>query len=437
MVSTNMADRDRAHFSFLLALRQRIRNRKRNRKRKHEYWVRPIFCERKAKGEFHQLVLEMKLCDTELFFKYFRMLPNRFEELLRIVSPLLVKNCRNREPVSPEQRLSVTLRHLVTGDSHTTIGMSYRLSPTTVGRIIQETCEAIWTVLMEQKYLKAPSTEQEWKEIAIGFEMKWNFPNCIGAIDGKHVVIQAPPRAGSTFYNYKGTHSIVLMAVVSSDYKFTMVDIGEAGCQSDGGVFAHSQIGYAMNNGKMNLPSPRQLSNQSPVQFPYVLVGDEAFPLKVNLIKPYPRGCIGINERVANYRISRARRVVENSFGICASRFRIFRRSIIAKTTLVIAITKAVVLLHNFLMYSDDEGRDRYVPSGCVDEEVARGMGLWSWRDEGDSCGLRDTSLIGSTNYSREAKIVRDTFRDYFISEQGSLPWQFDMITSTLCSFDE
>ena len=151
---------------------------------------------------------------------------------------LVYRDCRNREPVSPEQRLLVMLRHLVTGDSHTPIGMSYRLSPTTVGRIIQETCEAIWTVLMEQTYLKAPSTEQEWKEIAIGFEMKWNFPNCIGAIDGKHVVIQAPPRAGSTFYNYKGTHSIVLMVVVSSDYKFTMVDIGEAGRQSDGGVFA-------------------------------------------------------------------------------------------------------------------------------------------------------------------------------------------------------
>ena len=411
-MSTNMADRDRAHFLFLLALRQRIKNRNRNKKRKHQYWVRPIFCERKDKGEFHKLVLEMKLCDAELFFKYFRMLPTRFEERLEFVSPLLVKNCRNREPVSPEQRLSVTLRNLVTGDSHSTIGMSYRLSPTTVGRIILETCEAIWTVLMQLNYLKAPSTEQEWKEIAIGFEM--NFPNCIGAIDGKHVVIQAPPRAGSTFYNYKGTHSIVLMAVVSSDYKFTMVDIGEAGRQSDGGVFAHSQIGYAMNNGMMNLPSPRQLSNQSPVEFPYVFVGDEAFPLKVNLMKPYPRGCIGINERIANYRISRARRVVENTFGICASRFRIFRRAIIAKTALVIEITKAVVILHNFLMSADNESRDRYVSTSCVDEDMARGV---------DSCGMVDVGLVGSTNYSREAKIVRDNFRDYFISKQGSLPW--------------
>ena len=50
-----------------------------------------------------------------------------------------------------------------------------------------------------------------------------------------------------------------------------MVDIGEAGRQSDGGVFAHSQIGYAMNNGMMNLPSPRKLSNKSPNFCMYLL----------------------------------------------------------------------------------------------------------------------------------------------------------------------
>ena len=86
-----------------------------------------------------------------------------------------------------------------------------------MGQIILDTCKAIWTVLMQHNYLKAPSTEQEWKDIAIGFEMKCNFPNCIGSIDGKHVLIQAPPRAGSIFYHYKGTYSIVLMAIVSSD----------------------------------------------------------------------------------------------------------------------------------------------------------------------------------------------------------------------------
>ena len=172
-----------------------------------------------------------------------------------------------------------------------------------------------------------------------------------------------------------------------------------------------------MNNGMMNLPSTRQLSNQSPVEFTYVFVR-EAFPLKVNLMKPYPRGYIGISERVAIDRISRARKVVENTFGICASRFKIFWRTIIAKTALVIEITKAVVILHNFLMPADNESRGRYVSTSCVDEDMARGV---------DSCGMVDVGLVGSTNYSREAKIVRENFRDFFISKQRSLPWQLDM----------
>ena len=53
-------------------------------------------------------------------------------------------------------------------------------------------------------FLKVPNTEEEWHEIAIEFNDLWNFPNCVSAIDGKHVVIQAPANSGSEFYNYKG-----------------------------------------------------------------------------------------------------------------------------------------------------------------------------------------------------------------------------------------
>ena len=71
--------------------------------------------------------------------------------------------------------------------------------------------------------------------------------------------MQAPPRSGSYFFNYKKTHSIVLMAVVNSNYQFTMVDIGDAGRQSDGGVFAASNIGRALDEGFLNITPPRRL----------------------------------------------------------------------------------------------------------------------------------------------------------------------------------
>lgn len=70
---------------------------------------------------------------------------------------------------------------------------------------------------------------EEWQDIQVGFHSRWNFPSCCGAIDGKHITIQAPPNCGSEYYNYKGTNSIVLMAVVDHDYCFRYVDIGSYG----------------------------------------------------------------------------------------------------------------------------------------------------------------------------------------------------------------
>ena len=420
---------------LLLILKKKLEE-ERKKKITRRYWVRKIFQERKTKGEFHLLIKDLKLFDNEYFFKYFRMSPNKFEELLALVAPLITKECKVREPICPAERLCVTLRHLVTGDSHITIATSYRMSPTTVGRIIKETCSVIWKVLLDNGYLKSPTCEEEWLTIATEFERKWNYPNCVGAIDGKHVVMQAPPRSGSVFYNYKGTHSIVLMAVVNANYEFSMVDVGDAGRQSDGGVFANCHLGYAMTNNKLNLPPDRPL-NESQTKFPYVFVGDEAFPLKTYLMKPYPKGSIGIKERVANYRLSRARRIVENAFGICATRFRIFRRPIISSLETVVEITKAVVVLHNFLMCGRSFGNcNDYCPFTYIDQENRKGLRAGDWRNEASAQGLVPIPNTSSNNFSRDAKKVRDDFRDYFNSPEGSVSWQLDTVNSTLSRFD-
>lgn len=85
--------------------------------------------------------------------------------------------------------------------------------------------------------------ESEWKNIAKEFEEKWNFPHCIGAMDGKHVTIKCPVQGGSTFFfNYKHFNNIVLMAIVDTDYKFMYVNVGCNGRVSDGGVFGRSEI---------------------------------------------------------------------------------------------------------------------------------------------------------------------------------------------------
>ena len=221
-----MAEVKRRKLLLLLLLRYRIELeelelcctiKKKNKKR---FWVRDIFCERKQKEEFHSLVMEAKMADGEIFFEMFRMSPTKFEELLGYVAPYITKDSLKREAIQPEERLSVTLRYLVTGDAFNTIGLSYRMSSTTVGRIVKETCEVLWKVLLEKNFFNVPSTQEEWKLIARQFEEKWNFPNCVGAIDGKHVMIQCPPRGGSVYFNYKKIHSIVLLAVVNANYEF-------------------------------------------------------------------------------------------------------------------------------------------------------------------------------------------------------------------------
>ena len=185
---------------ILLILLLRRRQRHGAKRRSPRFWVRAIFAQRKIRGELHLLVQEMKLGDHELFFKQFRMLLTKFEELLGWVGPRIVKSNIKRESISPEERLFVTLRYLASGDSQTTISTSYRISQSTTGRIIAETTEVIWDILTENSYLDVPETENDWMKIAREFEVRWNFPHCLGAIDGKYIVMQAPEKSGSLFF---------------------------------------------------------------------------------------------------------------------------------------------------------------------------------------------------------------------------------------------
>ena len=82
-----------------------------------------------------------------------------------------------------------------------------------------------------------PRTAEEWTKVADRFQERWNFPNCVGALDGKHVTIKPPMNTGSTFFNYKHSFSVVLMALVDADYKFLYCDVGCNGRISDGGGY--------------------------------------------------------------------------------------------------------------------------------------------------------------------------------------------------------
>ena len=120
----------------------------------------------------------------------------------------------------------------------------------------------------------------------------------MGAVDGKHIVFQAPLRLASDYFNYKKTHSIVLLNVCNARYDFTLVDIGQAGQQSDGGVYKNNNLGYAIDQNLLNVPA---LSNDMSFEgkyYPYAFVADDAFQMKEYVLKPYPRTNRDIEKRV-------------------------------------------------------------------------------------------------------------------------------------------
>uniref|UniRef100_A0A1Y1MGM7 DDE Tnp4 domain-containing protein n=1 Tax=Photinus pyralis TaxID=7054 RepID=A0A1Y1MGM7_PHOPY len=195
--------------------------------------------------------------------------------------------------------------------------------------------------------LDAKFTRTVENNICDGFYKLWNFPNCLGALDGKHISFRPRKEDGSLYFNYKGFNSIVLLALVDSEYNFMYVDVGCNGRVSDGGVFANSTLCSAIENATLNFPEENVLPN-SHRKAPYVILSDEAFKLTNRMIKPYGQRS-STWEKVFNYRLSRARRVVENAFGILANKFQILQREINLSVDKVQNLTLTCCVLHNFI----------------------------------------------------------------------------------------
>lgn len=137
-------------------------------------------------------------------------------------------------------------------------------------------CDAVIKNVLRES-IPTPGIER-WEKNIEEFWNKWNFPNCLASIEGKHIIILAPPNSGSLYFNYKKTFSIVLMALVDANYNFIAVNVGAFGKDSDGGILSKSKMGRAIFENKFNIPSNRCFAGTN-VSAPCVILGDEAFPL--------------------------------------------------------------------------------------------------------------------------------------------------------------
>ena len=138
------------------------------------------------------------------------------------------------------------------------------------------------------------------------------YPMALGQLMGSTL------QSGSKYFNYKGFFSVVLLAICDAKYCFTFIDIGQYGSSNDSGVLKLSHMGKCFEDNSLNVPEGSKIPGMD-MELPYFLVGDEIFPLKTWLMRPYP-GTLDETQRIYNYRVSRARRTIENVFGILARR---------------------------------------------------------------------------------------------------------------------
>ena len=216
--------------------------------------------------------------------------------------------------------------------------------------------------------------------------------------------------------------------MVDANYRFLYVDVGCNGRVSDGGVFRNSSLNTAFERNSLNIPPPEPLPQQS-FSLPYMLVADDAFPLKPFIQKPFNQIGLTTEKRIFNYLLSRARRIVENSFGILANRFRVSMNPINLTPEKVETIVLTCCSLHNYLC-SRAHSRSAYIPPGSCDREdtAAHAVIPGEWRQQPQPQGMAPLHRQGSNRHSNNATEIRQHLVNYFNSTDGSVSWQNNMI---------
>ncbi|KAK4306547.1 hypothetical protein Pmani_021640 [Petrolisthes manimaculis] len=191
-----------------------------------------------------------------------------------MIQPSISKtDTRMTKAVTPQERLAITLRYLATGETQTSLSYQFRVSQNLISLIIPETCSAIYEAL-QPIYMRMPRSQEEWRKVSQDFHSLWNYPLCLGALDGNR-------------------------------------------------------------------------SNE---------------------------------KHIHNYRLSRARRVSENAFGILSSRFQVLNKPIRTCPERANMVIQACLVLHNMLR---TESRQDYSPPELLDQEdiQRRRMVVGQWHD--------------------------------------------------------
>ncbi len=267
-------------------------------------WCRPWLLRRLAFGQFEHLMVELRIEDPAGFQNFVRCEPAMFQEMVDRLTPLLCKHDTNyRKALDPGLKVAIALLYMAKGDISKGLQYGFQMAYNSICFLIAEVNSVIVDAYHEEVIITL-TTPDDWMVIANNNSRMWQYHHCLGAIDGKHVTIRKSMNAGSYYYNYKNFHSIILMALVDGDYKFTWVEVGANGTSSDEQIFKDCGLKAAIDQQVIGFPPPDCLPDDNK-DMPYFFVGDDAFPLRTYMMKPYGRLGLEVPEGIYNYRTSR------------------------------------------------------------------------------------------------------------------------------------
>ena len=191
------------------------------------------------------------------------------------------------------------------------------------------------------------------------------------------------------------------------------MDVGASGQAGDAGVYAESSLKKALENKSLSLPTPANVEGISS-KISYHIVADDAFPLTENIMKPFPHRNLNKSQRIFNYRLSQARHVVENAFGILANRFRAFLTTIKLNPDKVVDLVLAACCLHNFMV---ENNKHAYTSVIHVEDTDQLQLISGTWRNDLQLSGLAPTT---GRNPRQSAKKQGEELTNYFVSDHGA-----------------
>ena len=233
----------------------------------------------------------------------------------------------------------------------------FGVARSSICEIIHETCDVIVSTLL-RTYITFPSGQQ-LDSVIETFATKWGVPQCVGTIDGCHVPIAAPLNNHSDYYNRKGFYSMILQGVVDANYRFLDICVGWAGSVHDARVFVHSPLYTQITEGRL-LPNKTVTINKTEV--PLFLIGNSAYPLQTWLMKPFPHNSnLTQEQKNYNYRMCRARIVVENAYGRLKARWRRLLKRKDMHTNHIPHIIAAACIIHNMCEVHGERFNDAWL----------------------------------------------------------------------------